>query len=127
MVSVFVGTVSAFFQTSLRSLWAYSAVSHVGYILLSFSLGSIEGISSGFFYLIIYMLLSVNIFLILLCIKKGNNDRDIRDINELSLFYYSNPILILLLVFCIFALSGLPPFGGFLSKYYLLSSFCING
>jgi len=54
--SVIFGSFLALKQKKLKRLLAYSAISHVGYLLLAFASNSIDGISALFFYLIVYII-----------------------------------------------------------------------
>lgn len=51
--------------------------------------------------------------------KEWNN---LENLNQLSLMYKKVPVLGIMFCFIMFASAGLPPFGGFLSKYYLLQA-----
>ena len=53
LFSVLAGSFTALEQRQLKSLLAYSSISHSGYILISFCSGTFEGIQSLIFYLII--------------------------------------------------------------------------
>jgi len=54
--------------------------------------------------------------------NKKEEWKDIKDLNQLSYIIDENPLLGYILTFILFGFAGLPPFGGFLSKYYLLES-----
>ena len=72
--SIFVGSVGGLEQRKLKSLLAYSSISHTGYLLLSFSSNSTEGMSMMLYYLVIYMISSLCFWSIYLFInpKKKN-------------------------------------------------------
>jgi NADH:ubiquinone oxidoreductase subunit 2 (subunit N) len=56
LLSIFVGSLGGLEQRKLKTLLAYSSISHTGYLLLSFSTGNAEGIQMMFYYLAIYMI-----------------------------------------------------------------------
>lgn len=71
-------------QFRVKRLYAYSTISHLGFILLALSISSIQSIQAFFFYLIQYSLSNLNAFIILISIgylffyliRKINNTED---------------------------------------------------
>jgi NADH-ubiquinone oxidoreductase chain 2 len=53
-------------QYRIKRLFAYSTISHVGFILLALSINSIESIQAFYFYIIQYSLANLNAFMILI-------------------------------------------------------------
>jgi len=51
MLTVIVGSFGGLEQKKLKSLLAYSSISHMGYTLIAFSTGTFEGVQSLFCYL----------------------------------------------------------------------------
>jgi proton-translocating NADH-quinone oxidoreductase chain N len=84
IISMIIGTLGALWQTKIKRLLAYSGIGHIGYMLIGISTGSIEGIYSTFFYVIIYIIMTVATFSILLSIRKQGNLSKIKYINDLS-------------------------------------------
>jgi len=60
--SVAVASVVALYQKRTKRLLAYSAVGHVGFILLGISSGSIDSVRAAIIYLVLYMVMNVGIF-----------------------------------------------------------------
>jgi NADH:ubiquinone oxidoreductase subunit 2 (subunit N) len=118
-LSVFVGSVGGLEQRKLKTLLAYSSISHTGYLLLSFSTGSAEGMQMMFYYLAIYMISSsclwaVYIFLIQKRVYYFNKNN--KELGDLVLLKESNPMLALILAITLFSIAGIPPMVGFLAK-----------
>jgi len=118
MLTVIVGSFGGLEQKKLKSLLAYSSVSHMGYTLIAFSTGTFEGMQILFCYLFLYMIVGLcvwSIFLVLQLkysyIKKQN--KDLTDLNSLS---KSNNILALFFSTALLSIAGLPPMIGFLVK-----------
>lgn len=70
ILSLLIGSLAAIYQVKLKRLLAYSSISHVGFLLLGLSIMSIESYYSTFFYIFVYMILSLSIFSIILNIRK---------------------------------------------------------
>jgi len=66
LISFIIGALLGLSQIRIKRLLAFSAISHIGFLLLSLSINTEISIESFFFYLIQYTLTNLNIFLILL-------------------------------------------------------------
>ena len=116
--SVIVGSVAGLEQRKLKSLLAYSSISNMGYLLISFSAGSLEGIQMLFIYLLIYMISGLSVWSIFLLtqLKKMNNKKQNKDLADLVLLRKSNGMLAIILTVALFSMAGLPPMIGFMVK-----------
>ena len=100
--SVFLGILYALYQYKIKRLLAYSAVTHMGYILFAISQGSVEGFQSFFIYIFIYVFSSLNIFGILLAFRQHKTFYKLRKIVDFSYLLRSNFVLTVMLSFIIF-------------------------
>jgi proton-translocating NADH-quinone oxidoreductase chain N len=64
--SIFIGSISALYQKRIKRLFAYSTITHTGFILLAIVAASVESVKAIVFYTIIYSLLSILLFSILI-------------------------------------------------------------
>lgn len=116
--SVVVGSISGLEQRKIKSLLAYSSISHMGYLLISFSVGSVTGFQILLSYLIIYMgsgLCIWSIF-ILTRLKIVYTKKQNKDLGDLILLFKSNSMLAIILTAALFSIAGLPPMVGFVVK-----------
>jgi len=120
ILSLIFGAFGALAQTNMKRLLAYSSINHVGYMLIGFACGTMEGLQALFLYLFVYLIMTISVFGILLSLRKnqsnGDNIQYISDITHLS---KSNPVLAFSLALTLFSLAGIPPVAGFFSKFYL--------
>jgi NADH-ubiquinone oxidoreductase chain 2 len=135
-------------QFRIKRLFAYSTISHVGFILLALSIHSIESVQAFFFYIIQYSISNLNAFILIITIgytlhsyvyknKKNNLDEDdnlkdednspIQLIDQLKGYFYINPFLALSLAITLFSFVGVPPLIGFFAKQMVLSAALDNG
>ncbi len=56
--SIFIGMLGSFTEKMIKRFFVYSSMGHVGFMLIGFSLFSIEGSSSSFHYLFVYIITS---------------------------------------------------------------------
>lgn len=119
VLSIFVGSFGGLEQRKLKTLLAYSSVSHTGYLLLSFSTGNTEGMQMMFYYLVIYMISGLcfwSIYLFLTQKKNSYFTKSNKELGDLVLLKESNPMLALILALTLFSIAGIPPMVGFLAK-----------
>jgi NADH-ubiquinone oxidoreductase chain 2 len=113
-LSLIIGTVVGLAQIRIKRLFAYSTVSHVGFLLLALAIKTEQSTESFLFYLVQYTITNLNAFFILLAfgyiinnlIKSNYINSDIRNISELKGQFASNPILSLSLSICLFSMAG---------------------
>jgi len=131
-----IGTVVGLAQFRIKRLFAYSTISHVGFMLLALAVSGQESIDAFLFYLIQYSLTSVNSFFILLAFgylihsqqtAGSTQNSDVQFISQLSGQFRQNPILALSMIVCLFSMSGIPPLMGFFAKYAVLYTAIHNG
>ena len=146
LFSLLIGTILGLTQFRIKRLFAYSTISHVGFILLALSISSIESTQAFIFYLIQYSISNLNAFIILVTIgfslyyyinddktSKENkalldkNNSPIQLIHQLRGYFYINPLLALSLAITIFSFAGIPPLVGFFAKQMVLSAALDNG
>jgi len=143
LFSLIIGTVVGLTQFRIKRLFAYSTISHVGFILLALSINSIESIQAFIFYLMQYSISNLNAFIIIISIGFSlycyindeqefkqlvdKNNSPIQVISQLKGYFYVNPILALSLAITIFSFVGIPPLIGFFAKQMVLSAALDNG
>lgn len=115
LFSIIIGTIGALNQTKLKRLLAYSGISHMGFIILAYSILNSKGILVGNLYLIIYVL-TILCILIFIIVKNHN----INFIVELAGLNIINKTLAISLILLILSIAGIPPLSGFISKWYLI-------
>ncbi|QXE46234.1 NADH dehydrogenase subunit 2 (mitochondrion) [Nitzschia inconspicua] len=124
VLSIFVGALGGLEQRKLKTLLAYSSISHTGYLLLSFSTGNVEGILMMFYYLAIYMISGLSFWAVYLFLIQKRDiyyNKNNKELGDLVLLKESNPMLAFILAMTLFSLAGIPPLVGFLIKIGVFS------
>ena len=120
VLSIAVGNLIAIAQTNIKRMFAYSTISHVGFIFLGILAGTENGYSSAMFYVIVYALMSMGGFgMILLLSRKGfeaENLDDFKGLNERSPWFAAMMLILM------FSMAGVPPTVGFYAKLSVLQS-----
>jgi NADH-quinone oxidoreductase subunit N len=119
ILSIVIGNIGGLFQTNIKKLLAYSTISNMGFVLLGFSAFEENGIAASIFYILVYSLTNLALILLFSKLKKSDGS-DISNTKDLLSLYAYNPRFCYLMVPLLLSLAGLPPFGGFFAKYYVL-------
>jgi NADH-ubiquinone oxidoreductase chain 2 len=138
LLSLIIGTILGLTQFRIKRLYAYSTISHLGFMLLALSVNSIESIESFIFYIMQYSISNLNAFIILIAIGYSlyyyndknishnnlidKNNSPIQLISQLKGYFYINSILALSLAITLFSFAGIPPLMGFFAKQMVFSS-----
>ncbi len=120
VLSLAVGNVAAIAQTNLKRMLAYSAISHVGFILMGFIAGTPQGLSAAMFYTIAYAFMAAAAFgMIILLSREGFEAENIADFKGLNA---RDPWFALMMLMIMFSMAGIPLFVGFYAKLVVLES-----
>ncbi len=120
VVTMLVGVYFFFFQDDLKRLLAYSTITHLAYVLLGVGLGimgSKTGILGGIMHIINHSAAKGLLFLCVGAISYSTGSRSIKDLNGLS---HKLPLVSFAFMIGFLALTGIPPFSCFWSKFLLL-------
>jgi NADH-quinone oxidoreductase subunit N len=122
ILSIALGNITAIAQANLKRMLAYSAIAHMGFMLLGLLSGQIDGnwrsgadaYSAALFYMIVYAIMTVGAFGMLLYLSRAGieceNLEDVRGLNR------RNPWYAFLMLLIMFSLAGIPPTAGFYAK-----------
>lgn len=120
VLSIIVGNVTAIAQTNIKRMLAYSAISHMGYLLIGFLSASTNGYASAMFYITVYVLMSLASFgMILLLSRKGFEAENLDDLKGLN---QRSPWYAFLMLITMFSMAGIPPTVGFYAKFVVLQA-----
>lgn len=122
-----VGNFSAFRQTNLKRLLAFSSIAHAGYMLMAAAilwvpssdadLAPNPAFSAVIAYMVVYLLMNLGAFGCVALVYWTTGKETLDAFNGLG---RRAPLLAVVMAICLFSLVGLPPFGGFIAKWYLL-------
>ncbi len=120
VLSLLVGNIVAIAQTNLKRMLAYSAISHMGFVVLGFVVGNIEGYAAAMFYVIIYGLMSIGAFGVMLALSRKGFEAD--NIADLAGLGRRNPLMALVMLVLLLSMAGVPPLVGFYAKLVILTN-----
>ena len=119
VITMTVGNVAALLQSNLKRLFAYSSIAHSGYILMGAVVLSEEGIQAMLAYIVIYLFMNLGMFLVVIVVHDNVGSFDIKDYAGM---WKRSPMLTIAMAIFLLSLMGIPPFAGFLAKFYIFSA-----
>ena len=124
MLTIFMGSMMAYREHNLKKRLAYSTVSQISYILLSLSFLSEEGMQGALLHVLSHASSKGCLFLCagVLIYKLGK-----RRVEELKGVGKLMPVTMLCFTIASLSLVGIPPMGGFLSKWVIAQASLHNG
>jgi NADH-quinone oxidoreductase subunit N len=103
-------------QVQLRRFFAYSGISHAGFLLIPVAAGGPEAIPALLFYLVIYGFATMGAFAVLAFLDNKSQGVMLHDLTGL---FRKSPFLAAILTLCLLTLAGIPPTVGFFAKFYI--------
>jgi proton-translocating NADH-quinone oxidoreductase chain N len=126
-LNIVVGNLLALRQDEVKRIFAYSSISHIGFILLAVGIGISTGQSAGFqggmLHLFIHGLMKALAFLAVGAVIYTHNQAEspLR-VSDLAGLAWREPLLAAGLVTACLSLAGMPPLAGFMSKWQILDA-----
>jgi NADH:ubiquinone oxidoreductase subunit 5 (subunit L)/multisubunit Na+/H+ antiporter MnhA subunit len=117
-VSALVSAGAALVETDMKRIIAYSTVSQIGFIFLGLSIGGGTALAGGLLYILMHGIAKGGLFLCAGIVEQTTHTKDITKMGGLA---RRMPLTAAAFLFCAFSVMGVPPFGGFFSKYLVFS------
>lgn len=112
---------TALVQKDVKRLLAYSSISHSGFILAAIFINTAQSYSAIFLYWFLFLFVNLGAFGVLWLLRDTKGYRN-HPLSALDGLIYHNRFLAIMLSLFMFSLAGIPPFGIFWGKMYLLQS-----
>jgi NADH-quinone oxidoreductase subunit N len=120
VLSLLVGNIVAIAQTNIKRMLGYSAIAHVGFILLAIFTGTEQGYAAALFYTLTYVIMAAGAFgMIILLSREGFEAEDLVDFKGLNA---RSPWFALMMLFFMFGMAGVPPWVGFFAKLNVIAA-----
>ena len=122
--SALVSAGAALVDTDIKRIIAYSTVSQIAFIILGFATGNAIGVAGALLFILMHGLAKGGLFLCAGIIEQNTKTKDITRMGGLIA---TMPVTAISFLACAFSIMGIPPFGGFFSKYMVFSGTVTSG
>ena len=120
VLSLLIGNIVAIAQTNIKRMLGYSAIAHVGFILMAVFTGSEQGYAAALFYTLTYVVMAAGAFgMVILLSRQGFEAEHLGDFKGLNA---RSPWFALMMLFFMFGMAGVPPWVGFFAKLNVISA-----
>ncbi|MCX5783650.1 MAG: NADH-quinone oxidoreductase subunit L, partial [Elusimicrobia bacterium] len=118
-VSALVSAGAALIETDIKRIIAYSTISQIGFIFLGFSTQTAVGVAGSMLYILMHGVAKAGLFL---CAGIIEHKTHTKDITKMGGLFRKMPITAVSFALCAFSVMGIPPLGGFFSKFMVINS-----
>ena len=118
VLSMAIGNIVAISQTNIKRMLAYSAIAHMGYLLLGILSGTETGYAASMFYIISYAVMSLGAFSMVVLLSRKNFEAE--KLEHFQGLAHRTPWFACMFLILMFSLAGIPPFLGFWGKWFVL-------
>lgn len=114
-----IATFKAITQDEVKRLLAYSSIAQLGYIVAVIGFGTSYGVAGAMYHTLIHTIIKLLLFINVAAIiaQTGKNK-----FSELGGLIYRTPVSFVMLLIGIIGLAGMPPLGGFASKFMIYNA-----
>ena len=120
VLSILLGNLIAIAQTNFKRMLAYSAISHMGFMLLGILAGTASGYSAGLFYALVYTFMGLGGFGIIVLLSRAGYEAD--ELEDLKGLNKTHPWYAFLILVFMFSMAGVPPTIGFFAKLSVIQA-----
>lgn len=117
VLTMTIGNFSALWQNNIKRMLAFSSIAHIGYMLAGFAVMSDQGFTSVAAYFVVYLFMNLGAFLCAILLKNITGSENIKDYKGMG---YRAPFIGIVFTIFLISLTGLPPTGGFVVKFYIV-------
>jgi len=120
VLSMVIGNLVAIAQSNIKRMLGYSAIAHVGFILLAVFTGTDKGYAAALFYTLTYVVMAAGALgMVILLSRQGFEAESLADFKGLNA---RSPWFALMMLFFMFGMAGVPPWVGFFAKLSVIAS-----
>src|SRR5213594_4760477 len=117
IATLVLGNIVAIVQTNIKRMLAYSSIAHAGYALIGVAVADAFGTASVMLYLAIYAFMTLGAFTVVTMLRRGGLEGD--EIDDFTGLAKRNKWAALVMLLFMISLTGIPPTGGFIAKFYV--------
>ncbi len=115
-ITIFLGSAVAIAQPDIKRRLAYSSIGQMGYILLGIGLLTVTGLQGGIFHIFSHAVMKSTLFFAAGAIIYKTGKRRVAEMKGIG---YQLPVTLACFSIASFAMIGIPPLNGFISKLLL--------
>lgn len=120
VLSLAIGNVIAIAQTSIKRMFAYSTIAHIGFLFLGILSGTEAGYAASMFYIIVYAATAAGGFGMIILLSRAGHEAD--QLDDFRGLGRQHPWYAFMMLLLLFSMAGVPPTVGFFAKLSVLQA-----
>ena len=116
-MGIILGSVMAIAQDDFRRMLAYYSVAQIGYIAVGLAIGSVYGLIGAILHVVNHAFMKSSLFMVIGGIQYRFGEFRI---SQLGQIHKKMPLTVVTLCIAALGMIGIPPTGGFFSKWYIM-------
>lgn len=124
LLTMVIGGIGAACQYHTRRILSFHIISQIGYMTFALSLGTVEALAAGIFFVIFNIFAKTNLFFAASVIDRIGGGENLKHTGGL---YRTAPWLSVLFLISALGLAGIPPLSGFWGKFALIRETLVLG
>ena len=121
-LSIVAGNILALRQQNLKRILAYSAIAHMGYLLVALIASGPLAIEAVGVYLLTYLIATLAAFGVITVMSSPHAGHDAQNLFDYRGLFWKRPYLAAILTLALLSLAGIPLTAGFIGKLYVLGA-----
>ncbi|MCE9624473.1 MAG: NADH-quinone oxidoreductase subunit N [Deltaproteobacteria bacterium] len=122
IATMVLGNLLAIQQKNIKRFLAYSSIAHAGYMLMAAAALNVMALQAILFYLLTYFIMNLGAFGVAILIQNDLGTEEIDGYKGLAKRGGRALWISIAMLMFLFSLTGLPPFIGFVGKFYLFAA-----
>jgi NADH-quinone oxidoreductase subunit N len=130
LLTLIVGNFVAIYQRNVKRMLAYSGIAHSGYILIALTAQGVNlsgggppaftGVTASLFYLLVYTFMTAGAFTVIALATR--DEEDLESLEDFGGLAKRRPLVAAAMGLFLVSLAGVPPFGGFMAKFFVFKA-----
>ncbi|MDD2721574.1 MAG: NADH-quinone oxidoreductase subunit NuoN [Gallionella sp.] len=125
VASMALGNLAAIAQTNIKRMFAYSTITHMGFLVLGLVSGTVAGYGASMFYAVVYVMMSLGAFGMIMILSRAGFEADTLD--DFKGLNQRSPWLAFMMMLLMVSMAGVPPTVGFYAKFSVLNAIIETG
>ena len=126
LASMILGAFAGLAQSNIYRLLAYSSIGNIGFALLGYISGGLEGIMATLVFMAIYFVMTAGLFAMILAVRNKDNIAAVK-LNDFAGLSQKSKPLSYGIALMMFSMAGIPPLAGFFGKFFVFKAAVVSG
>lgn len=125
-LSMILGAFAGLAQTNIYRLLAYSSIGNIGFALLGYIAGGLDGVTATLVFMAIYFVMTAGLFAMIMALRNKDDVAAVK-LTDFAGLSQKSKILSYGIAIMMFSMAGIPPLAGFFGKFFVFKAAVSEG